>query len=55
MKTGTCDIIRRHMHIIIDIMNIFMPTLLSNLPTLLIGWLTITIFFSPVKGYFQIY
>lgn len=37
MKTGTCDIIRRHMHIIIDIMNIFMPTLLSNLPILSIG------------------
>lgn len=43
MKTGTCDIMRRHMHIIdimhiiIDIRNIFMPALLSNLPTLFVG------------------
>ena len=49
MKTGTCDIIRRHMHIIIDIMNIFMPTPPSNLPTLFVGWLNIAIFFSPVN------
>ena len=53
MKTGTCDIIRRHMHIIIDIMNIFMPTLLSNLPTLFIGWLNVTIFSVLSRGIFK--